>query len=148
MPHILFADDNPDTRELVKLIFTTRLPDAAISLAKDGSGAVEFIRAGVPVDIILLDYQMPPDGNGGVVAAQKIRRLRPHVPLFFLSAYTLDHTEHTARTAGAWGYLGKEAIIHREVFVALVTQDWEAFRRLSLRGHTVQLFEENISATP
>lgn len=146
--HILFADDNPDTRELMRLIFTTRLPDTTISLAKDGTGAVEFIRAGVPVDLILLDYHMPPEGNGGVVAAQEIRRLRPRAPLFFLSAYTLDHAESTARAAGAWGYLCKDAIIHTDVFTALVTGDREALRRLPLRGHKLQLFDENLPVLP
>ena len=142
--HILFADDNPDTRELVRLIFNSRLPNAAVTLAPDGTGAVAFIRAGVPVNLILLDYHMPPDGDGGVRAAQEIHRLRPAVPLFFLSAYTLDRAMATARASGAWGYLCKDAIIHTAVFNALVTGDRDTWRRLQLRGYKLQLFEENL----
>ena len=144
MTHILFADDNPDTRQLIKLIFNTRSPEIALSLAKDGLSAVEFIRAGVPVDLILLDYQMPPDGNGGIWAAEHIRKLLPDVPIFFLSAYTLERAEATARAAGAWGYICKDALIRHSIFDALLAGDWLAFQQLSLRGQKVWFFEENM----
>ena len=146
--HLLFADDNPDTRHMMRLIFNSRLPNAAITLARDGDDAIAFIRTGVPVNLILLDYRMPPDDDGGVRAAREIHRLRPAVPLFFLSAYTLDRTMATARASGAWGYLYKDAIIHPEVFNALVTGDRDAWRRLQLRGYKLQLFEENLPVLP
>lgn len=144
MTHILFADDNPDTRQLIKLIFNTRSPEITLSLAHDGFSALEVIRTGAPVDLILLDYQMPPDNTGGIWASEHIRKGLPNVPLFFLSAYTLERAKITARAVGAWGYLCKDAIIHTDVFTALTTRDWGALRQLSLRGHGVRLFEENI----
>lgn len=137
---ILFADDNPDTRQLVKLIFTTRLSDAVVLTAQDGTTAVDMVRH-ASFDLVLLDYQMPPDGDGGVWAATRICRRLPATPVFFLSAYTLDRTMPIARATGAWGYLCKDSLAHREIFDVLVAGDWDALSRLP---HKNRLFEENI----
>ncbi len=141
---ILFADDNPDTRQLVKLIFTARLPGTVVSLAQDGTAAVDMVRRGIPFDLVLLDYQMPPDGDGGIWAATRICRMLPAVPVFFLSAYTLERTMPVARATGAWGYLCKDSLAHREIFEVLIAGDWNALRRSS---HKHRLFEENIRRT-
>lgn len=61
--------------------------------ASDGAAGLELFAAH-PVDLVVLDYSMP-ELNGAVVA-QRMRALKPEVPVIMLSA----HFEPPADAAG------------------------------------------------
>ena len=79
-PNILVADDDPETRELIRLI----LKDAGMKvvLGENGSQLLELWRAN-PIDLIILDVMMPV--MDGFEACQRIRRVSD-VPIVFLTA--------------------------------------------------------------
>jgi len=52
--------------------------------ATDGSESLRIFRS-YPVDAVVLDYQMP--GMNGDVIADKMKTLKPQVPIMLLSAY-------------------------------------------------------------
>ena len=79
-PNILVADDDPETRELIRLI----LKDAGMKvvLGENGSQLLELWRA-YPIDLIILDVMMPV--MDGFEACERIRRVSD-VPIVFLTA--------------------------------------------------------------
>lgn len=52
--------------------------------AIDGLGGISLFAA-LPIDAVVLDYQMP--GINGSVIAAEMKRLKPNVPILLLSAY-------------------------------------------------------------
>jgi CheY-like chemotaxis protein len=52
--------------------------------AENGPGALKIFSS-EPVDLVILDYKMP--GMNGDVVAERMKRLKPHVPILMLSAY-------------------------------------------------------------
>ena len=101
-PRILFADDDPDSRKLVKLMLSSEgfevvdvgNPEDALNLAK----AVQF-------DAFLFDYWMP--HLSGIDLCQQIRRFDRHTPIVFYSAAAYKGDRTAALLAGAQGYVTK-----------------------------------------
>lgn len=55
--------------------------------ASSGRAALDLAEAGTAFDVLLTDIVMP-GGIGGFVLAEKIRNLRPGVPVLYMSGYT------------------------------------------------------------
>ncbi|MGY1727546.1 response regulator [Geodermatophilus sp. SYSU D01062] len=70
------------------------------------AAAVEAVQRSEP-DVVLVDFRLP-DGSGAQAAA-RIRELRPHAAVVFLSADSSDDAVTAAVEAGAAGYLLKSA---------------------------------------
>jgi CheY-like chemotaxis protein len=79
---LLCVDDRAASLEVRRLILEREGYD--VLTANDGSAGLELFAAR-SVDLVVLDYHMP-EPNGAVVA-QKMRALKPDVPLIMLSAY-------------------------------------------------------------
>lgn len=79
-PNILVVDDDPETRDLIRLI----LKDAGMKvvLGENGSQLLELWRAN-PIDLIILDVMMPV--MDGFEACERIRRVSD-IPIVFLTA--------------------------------------------------------------
>lgn len=101
-PHILFADDNPDIRELVRLI----LQNAGFRvITTDNPADVLRLAATEHFDALLLDYWMP--NLTGIELCRGIRTFDQSTPILICSgAFTQADTEAVVR-AGAQGYLQK-----------------------------------------
>lgn len=78
---ILIAEDDRDTREGLKEIFSSE--GYEVMAAGDGARAVELFRTFRP-DLVCLDIMMP--GKSGYDACRAIRRQDAGVPILFLSA--------------------------------------------------------------
>ncbi|MDO4275811.1 MAG: response regulator [Eubacteriales bacterium] len=105
---VLFADDDPDTRDSVWK-FLTELGVKA-DIADSGSMAVEkVIRShsdGNDYSLVLLDWKMP--DISGLQAAQTIRRHTGYdIPVIIASAYDWDSIEKQAVEAGVAGFIQK-----------------------------------------
>ncbi len=53
--------------------------------AASGAAALNLLRGGVDVDVMLTDYMMP--GMTGVVLAREARSMRPHLPVLLMTGY-------------------------------------------------------------
>jgi signal transduction histidine kinase len=56
-----------------------------VRIAEDGPAALDMLRRGATVDVLLCDVAMP--GMGGAVLAREARLLRPGLPIIFISGY-------------------------------------------------------------
>jgi len=79
---ILVIDDDPSTRESIKLLLS--IDRHFVTEARDGSEALTLI-AEQPFDLILLDFFMP--GMHGGEVARRIRQIAPSLPILMVTAY-------------------------------------------------------------
>ena len=103
---VLVADDHPLYREGVARAIRDRRDLELVAEARDGAGALEAIGRLAP-DVALLDVRLPGLDGPGVLKA--LRRAGDATPVLFLSAFTDGDVVHPALSAGAAGYLSKEA---------------------------------------
>ncbi len=103
---IVVADDHYVVRMgLVALVETE--PDLqVIGEAADGAQAVELYRRLEP-DLVLMDLRMPV--KDGIAATREIRSQFPAARILILTTYDGDDDIHKALSAGANGYLLKNA---------------------------------------
>ena len=101
-PHILFAEDDPDTRELVQII----LGQAGFRVSATGdSSEVLHLLAADHFDALLLDNWMPE--VTGLELCRAIRTFDQNTPIFFCSGAVTEADKRDALSAGAQGYLAK-----------------------------------------
>jgi CheY-like chemotaxis protein len=106
--HVLIAEDNDDTRELLEIIL--RHAAAKVTSAAEGGAALQAIRRLLP-DILVADLAMP--SKDGYWLIEQVRALPPHagggIPAVAVSALVappdierakaLGYTEHVAKPA-------------------------------------------------
>ena len=83
-PHILVAEDDPDTRELLE--FVLRRAGFRVSLTDDCFQVLNVLAAD-HVDALLLDIQMP--RMSGIEMCGVIRSFNRDIPIFFCSGAVL-----------------------------------------------------------
>ncbi|HZP17092.1 MAG TPA: response regulator, partial [Terriglobales bacterium] len=81
-PAVLCIDDNVLGLAVRKAMLETR--DYTVFTAENGPAGLE-IAARQPIDLVVLDYEMP-EMDGGRVA-QRLRRDCPSVPILLLTGY-------------------------------------------------------------
>lgn len=101
-PHILFADDDPDTREVVQVLL--RHAGFRVSVTGESSEVMQLL-ATDNFDALLLDNWMP--NLNGIELCRLIRSLDQKLPIFFCSGAATDADKKAAFAAGAQGYLVK-----------------------------------------
>lgn len=99
---ILLVEDNPINREIVLGFLSGSGLD--IEIAEDGRQAVEKCMA-CAFDLILMDIKMPV--MDGYEATQRIRALRPDVPIIALTANAFQDDIAKSRAAGMNAHLSK-----------------------------------------
>lgn len=86
--HLLLADDEPIVRETISEML--RIDGFVVDVAADGQDAVELFSARPEAyDAVILDVVMP--RMGGMDAAQRMREIRPDIPVIFATGYDRDH---------------------------------------------------------
>jgi CheY-like chemotaxis protein len=99
--HILFVDDNSETRDLFRLCFT--LQGHTAQTAQDGLDALRIIaQKKEDLDVIIMDYHMP--GMTGLEVVQQLRQgqtdeITP-VPIFLFTGDTRGNIESQAQELG------------------------------------------------
>lgn len=81
-PVVLCVDDEPVGLLVRKQVLEAR--GYRVFTAENGPDALEIFSS-EPVDLVVLDYKMP-EMNGDAVA-ERMKRLKPSVPILMLSAY-------------------------------------------------------------
>jgi DNA-binding NarL/FixJ family response regulator len=82
-----------------------------VACVGDGDALLKFV-ATEPVDVAILDIRMPPEPDGGLVTAERVRALRPDTGLLLLSHYAETHYLMRVLEIGAEriGYRLKERV--------------------------------------
>ncbi|MGE4289128.1 MAG: ATP-binding protein [Salinivirgaceae bacterium] len=102
----LIAED-----EEVNYLFLYELlskPNVMIVHAKSGIEAVEWCKKELPIDLVFMDIKMP--GMDGITATQKIKKMRPNLPVIIQSAYAMDVDKERAIEAGCSAFVTKPII--------------------------------------
>ncbi len=106
---VLVVDDEPDMEPLFRQQFRRDLRQGRFDLAFADSGlrALEVVEAAGEHDIVLLlsDVNMP--GMTGFDLLERVRAVRPHVPVMLITAYGDADTRSRALAGGAEDVLAK-----------------------------------------
>jgi signal transduction histidine kinase/CheY-like chemotaxis protein len=80
---VLLVEDEPAVRRVLARMLERS--GHVVVPTEDGHSALEMLRAGAAIQVLLTDLVMP--GMGGVKLAEAARRMRPGLPVIFLSGY-------------------------------------------------------------
>jgi DNA-binding NarL/FixJ family response regulator len=119
---VLIADDQRVVREGLATIVESFEGTEVVGLASDGAEALRLVERHSP-DVVLMDLRMP--RLDGVEATRAIRERHGHVQVVVLTTYADDESVIGALSAGAAGYLTKDAAredIHRALEAAVAGQ--------------------------
>lgn len=100
--NVLIVDDDPSFRK--GLAASLRSGGYSVDLARNAEEALHYVR-GHPVDIVLLDMNMPE--IGGVEACQRIRAVTPRSGILMLTVRDSQEDKVQALGAGADDYITK-----------------------------------------
>jgi signal transduction histidine kinase len=111
---ILVAEDDNINFLLIQKIMS--LKDYNIIRARDGVEAVDICTADKEIDLVLMDIKMPK--LNGYEALEKIRTLRPNLPVIAQTAYASVEDKMSIEKAGFVGYVTKP--INKEKLFELI----------------------------
>lgn len=103
----MIVEDVRIIRDGLESIFRT-IPGIKIAaIAEDGEEAVYFAKKGIPIDVILMDVELP--GINGIEATERILELRPSIKVIGQSlVHSKAYVKKMVR-AGARGMIFKES---------------------------------------
>lgn len=113
---VLLAEDGPDNRRLVEHLLSKL--GATVESVENGAEAVDRVLTGGPLDLLLLDMQMPV--MDGWEAARRIRNAGCDLPIVALTANALPGDRTACLEAGCDAYLAKP--IRRDALAAIIAE--------------------------
>ncbi len=132
LAHLLVVDD---AYHKVRSGLDAVLDEHRVSGATDGAAALQLIESEPSIDVVLLDVRMPPlvgkiEEEEGLAVFEKIKEIRPELPVIFLSAYDDLRLVNRALTAGGFWYLKKppdleetRSLVRRAVELSLAQRE-------------------------
>jgi len=100
---IMIAEDKKINFEIIQ---ETLVPTKAeLIWAKNGKEAVDFVKRGEKIDLILLDIQMPV--MDGYECARLIKKIKKEIPIVAQTAYALPQDSYKCIDAGCDDYIAK-----------------------------------------
>ena len=106
MKNILIADDHPLVLSSLKNLISNMQQMAVVCEANDGNEVLDYLNRDLPLDLILMDLSMP---HGEIELIEKIRVIKPAVPILVLSMHTETVLLQRVLQAGATGYVSKQS---------------------------------------
>ncbi len=103
---LLLADDHTVLRTGLKMLLNAQPDIKVVGEAADGEEAISLTERLRP-DLVLLDLTMP--GLGGLEALKRIKAAHPEVQVLVLTMHDDESYLRSALTAGASGYVLKQA---------------------------------------
>lgn len=103
--NILLADDHDLVRDGITSFLHTAAPDVTVAQAKDFAEALAIVNGEQPIDLTILDLNMP--GMNGLSGLTVMRQKFPDVPVVILSGSVKRSDVLNALEHGASGYLPK-----------------------------------------
>lgn len=102
--NVLIVDDHEMVSEMMATILALEADLSVVGRSATIAAATALV-ATTPVDVVLMDYQLP-DGNG-VTAAAEIRRAHPQIRVVIVTGVEDEGILRDALQAGCSGYLLK-----------------------------------------
>lgn len=131
---ILFADDDPEIREVVRILLESE--GYEVLEAADGGAAIQM--ADDTVDLIILDVMMPE--CSGFSACTRIRK-KTAAPILFLTAKSQESDKMMGFSAGGDDYLSKPFS-----YTELTARVKAMLRRYCVYGGKQEMEEEDVIA--
>ncbi|AGP58398.1 response regulator transcription factor [Streptomyces rapamycinicus] len=103
---VVVADDQAAVREPLAAVLGLSADIEVVAAAADGSEVLTAVAAG-PVDVVLMDLRMPV--LDGTEATRRLSEEHPEVAVVVLTTFADDDSILAALSAGARGYLTKNA---------------------------------------
>ena len=105
---ILIVDDDPCFRGLLKLMLAqTGLPVAEICEAEESRTALTLCQE-QPFDLVFCDLNLPCAwSKNGIQIVQEIRKIRPDLPVYMVTAENEEDLIEEVRSSGATGHILK-----------------------------------------
>ncbi|MGW9029045.1 response regulator [Streptomyces sp. NPDC055722] len=103
---VIVADDQAAVREPLAAVLSLAQDIDVVATAANGSEVLAAVAAG-PVDVVLMDLRMPV--MDGTEATRRLSEAHPDVAVVVLTAFADDDSIMAALSAGARGYLTKNA---------------------------------------
>ncbi|MDP8299575.1 MAG: response regulator [Candidatus Tantalella remota] len=103
VPKILLVDDDKDMCESLADVITLD-SNYSVSYTIDPLQAIDLIKK-EEFTLIIVDYKMP--GMSGIELLQNIKKIRPEVTVFMLTAFISNELIEQAKTEGAQKVLSK-----------------------------------------
>jgi CheY-like chemotaxis protein len=113
---VLCVDDEAVGLMMRKEVLETR--GYCVFTAESGRDALEIFSS-EPIDLVILDYKMP--GMNGDVVAERMKRLKPSVPILMLSAY-VDLPRETLALVDMYLTKGEGPLIMLKAATELLTR--------------------------
>jgi DNA-binding NarL/FixJ family response regulator len=104
-PRLLVVEDHPLFSAALVDVIRMALPDAQVLQTTSINSAVEIVRAGAPIDVILLDLSLP--GTTGLLGAVRVRFAAPKSALVIISAYDNPRVVGSAMSLDISGFIPK-----------------------------------------
>ncbi|MBF0106443.1 MAG: response regulator [Deltaproteobacteria bacterium] len=109
---ILFVDDENNIRDTVKSLYGD---DYNLYIADGHTKAMELLNANPDINIVLTDQRMPE--VTGIELAAKIRKLKPDMPIFLVTAYAdLDDAIQAMNKGYITKYFDKDKLVDPATF--------------------------------
>ena len=111
---IMVVDDEADIQLLFKQQFRKeiRRGEMQFHFALSGNEALELLNGNLGTDLVLIlsDINMP--GMSGIDLLRRIKKTRPELPVFMITAYDDKATCDEAMESGAGDYIAKPIDFH------------------------------------
>lgn len=114
---LLVADDEKIERDAISLMISRAHLPIKVIQARNGKDAIKLFTIDRP-SFVFLDIKMP--GIGGLEAGAEIKKIDPHVPIVYLTAWSSFDYAKEAISIGAIEYLVKPA--QKEDIYAVLTK--------------------------
>ncbi len=103
MPRILIVEDKDSLRSMLEEMLRAEKLD--VRGVASGSQAVELLKSGEPVDLVLTDWRLP--GADGLAVLDAARSLDPTLPVIVMTAFGSIETAVDAMKRGAEDFITK-----------------------------------------
>ncbi len=100
---VLIVDDEPELLEVLRETLVTA--GYCVITMPDAESALEFVRGGTPVDLVITDNMLP--GMKGEQLIDRLRTLVPSLPVIMLTAYGSVGSYIDTMTKGVFEYVIK-----------------------------------------
>lgn len=105
MLNILLAEDHNIVRNGIKMLLEADKEINVIGEAFDGKQALEKVKSGLKIDIVLTDINMPE--MDGITLIKEIKQINPTIHVVVLSMHDHEKYIYQAFAEGAMGYILK-----------------------------------------
>lgn len=100
---IMIVDDHKTTRQYYKIAI--QKTEANVVLAQDGEEAINIVKSGKPIDLILMDIHMPK--VDGLTATRIIKEINSPTAVIVQTAYTMAGEKDKSYLAGCDAVINK-----------------------------------------